>query len=159
MRVPERLGDLLRQIDRFIDRELLLAIQLVAQRRPFDEGHRVEQPPVRLARIEDADDVRVLQGATDLDLAQETFGAKRRGELRIEHLERDELVVDQVVRQIHDRHPALTELALEPVLLRELAAKRRQGLRRDRRLGHAEPLKRSALLGRRRRPPSNPGPM
>src|SRR4029078_11572110 len=97
------------------------------------------------------------EGAAALDLAQETFGAERRCELRIEHLERDEPVVDQVVRQVHDRHPTLTHPALQAVLLSKLVSKRREGLRGDRRLGHAEPLEMGVLLARPRRPPRNPG--
>ena len=93
VRVRQRLGDLLRQVERFVDRQLLLAIELVAQRRAFDEGHRVVQLPVRRARVEHAHDVRVLERAADLDLAQEAFGAERGGELRVQHLDRDVAVV------------------------------------------------------------------
>jgi hypothetical protein len=85
----------------------------------------------------------VEERASDLDLAQEPIGAQRGGELRVQHLDRDVAVVGHVVRQVHDRHSTLSQLSLEAVLLRELTAKGRQGLRRDRRLGHAEPLKKS----------------
>ena len=54
--------------------------------------------------------------------------------------------------------PPCPELSLEAVLLRELTSKGRQGLRRDRRLGHAEPPKKSRFARRARPRRATPEP-
>jgi hypothetical protein len=60
-------------------------------------------------------DVRVLELGGDPYLSKEAVGAEHGGELRPQHLDRDLAVVLQVGGEKHYRHPALTELAIEPV--------------------------------------------
>ena len=57
----------------------------------------------------------MLQRRGGLDLAQEPLGTKRRGELRVEHFDRDEPVVRRVAREIDDGHAAAADLPLDGV--------------------------------------------
>ena len=75
------------------DRELPLAVEPVAQRLALDERHHIEQQAVGLARVEQRQDVRVLQVRGDLDLREEALGAEHGGELGVQHLDGDLAVV------------------------------------------------------------------
>src|SRR2546422_3796586 len=55
----------------------------------------------------------------DLDLPQEPLGADRGCELAPEHLDRHLAVVLPVLREVHGRHAAATELAVNGVTVRE----------------------------------------
>ena len=46
---------------------------------------------------------------------EEPLGADHGGELGAQHLERDLAIVPEVVRQVDRGHPALAQLALDPV--------------------------------------------
>ena len=61
----------------------------------------------------------MLEPGGEPDLALEALGAERRGELGVQHLERDRPVVPQVVREVDGRHPAPAQLALERVSVRQ----------------------------------------
>ena len=96
MRVAERLGDLARDLQRVLERQLLLRAQPVAQRFALDVRHDVvEQPPATVgggldhAAVEEGQDVRMVELGGDGDLAQEPLGAERVGEFRVEDLDRD----------------------------------------------------------------------
>ena len=52
-----------------------------------------------------------------LDLGEEPLGAERRGEIGVQHLDRDVAVVLEVVREIDGRHAAAAELALDAVAI------------------------------------------
>ena len=62
--------------------------------------------PAVVARVEDGEDVRVLEPTADPDLAPKALGAEGRRELGVQHLERDRAVVPEVLREVHRRHPA-----------------------------------------------------
>ncbi len=57
----------------------------------------------------------MLQAGGDLDLAQESIAAERRAEFGPQHLERDEAVVLQVTREVHDGHATLPQFTLDTV--------------------------------------------
>jgi hypothetical protein len=117
--VVERRGHLLGDADGIGHGELLLAGQPVAQGLPFDERHHVEQVAVGLTRIEQRQDVRVLQIGRELDLGQEPLGADHGRELGAEHLERDPPGVADVLGEVDGRHAAGADLALEAVAVRQ----------------------------------------
>ena len=119
VRVLERVGRLAGDAERVLERELFLAREPVAEAFAFDEGHGEPELAGRLARVEHREDVRMLEPGGELDLAQEPLGAQRRGELGVQHLERDGAVVPQVVREVDRGHAAAAELALELVAVRE----------------------------------------
>ena len=54
-----------------------------------------------------------------MDLAQETLGAQRRGELRVQHFEGHWAAVLEILRQIDRGHPAAAELTLDRVMVRQ----------------------------------------
>ena len=119
VRVVERRGHLGRDSQCVGDRELLLPDEPVAERFPFDERHDIEEKGVGLARIEQRQDVRVLQVGGGSDFAQEALGADDGGELRPEHLDRHPAVVLRVLREEDRRHATLAHLALEAVAVGE----------------------------------------
>ena len=57
----------------------------------------------------------MLQGSGESDLALETLGPERGGEVGAEHLEGDEAVVAEVPGEVDRRHAAVAELALEEI--------------------------------------------
>ncbi len=87
--------------------ELLFAIQLVPERFPLDVRHHVEEERVRLARIEERQDMRMSQVRRRLDLGQETLGTDDRSQLGLQDLEGDFALVLDVVGQVHRGHAAL----------------------------------------------------
>ena len=113
VRIVERVGDFARDPHRFVDAELRLAIQLLAERLALDVGHDVVEEAVRRARIEQRQDVRMLQRRRRLDLDDEPLGAEHGGELRLENFDRDFAIVLEVVREVHRRHAAGAELSRE----------------------------------------------
>ena len=111
----ERVGDVAEDAHRVADRQLALLRQLVAEGGAVHVRHDVVEQPVGRARVVQRQDMGVLQGRRHLDLAEEALLAERGGELLPQHLERDLAVVLQVVGEIHGRHAAGAELALEAV--------------------------------------------
>ena len=63
VRVAERVGDLARDSNRVVCRQLLLTREARAQRLPGDERHHVEQQSIGAARVEQRKDVRMLEPA------------------------------------------------------------------------------------------------
>ena len=63
----------------------------------------------------------MLEPGGEPDLPEEPVGTDRRGQRRVQHLERDRAVVPEVPREVHHGHPAAAELALDPVAVRQTA--------------------------------------
>jgi hypothetical protein len=57
----------------------------------------------------------MLQDGDGLDLTQEPFGPDHCGEVGPEDLDGDSAAVFEVLGQVNRRHPALTQLPLQPV--------------------------------------------
>ena len=66
-------------------------------------------------RIDQGQDVGMLQVRGDPDFAQEALAAERRGEFGMQHLERDLPIVLEVVGEEDGGHAAPAELALDGV--------------------------------------------
>ncbi len=64
--------------DRLVDAELRLAIELVAQRLAVDERHHVIKERIGLSRIEQRENVRVLEVGGRLYFLDEPLGAQDR---------------------------------------------------------------------------------
>src|SRR5207244_3648793 len=74
---------------------------------------------------------RARQAGRGGDLAQEAIDAEARGELGMEHLDRNRSLVLQVDRQKNCRHPAAADRAVDGVAIREAAFRRaRRAVRR-----------------------------
>ena len=115
VRVLQRLGHRGSNPHRFVNRQLLVAVQTVPECVPLHVGHHIEQEGIRLARIEQRQDMRVLQVGRRLDLSQKPFRADDCGQLGLQDLERDLSLMPEIISEINRGHPALTELALDLV--------------------------------------------
>src|SRR5919112_3066215 len=87
MSVVERACDLARDANRIRNRELSLAPKSVAKRLTLDQRHDIEEEAVCLARIEELQNMRVLEIGSGLDLGQEPLGAHDSSQLRSKHFE------------------------------------------------------------------------
>ena len=75
--------------------------------------------PLDGARVVQGEDMRVHELRGEPDLAQEALGAQRLRHVGTEDLDGDGAVVAEVVRQVHRRHPAASQLALQAIVLAE----------------------------------------
>ena len=115
VRVVQRVGDVGRDAHRLVDAQLLLAIELGAQRLALDVGHHVVQEAIGGAGVEQGQDVGVLERGGGLDLLDEPVGTEHRGQLGPEHLDGDLAVVLEVGGQIDGGHAPLAQLPFEAV--------------------------------------------
>ena len=125
--VAQRVRHLARDAQRVVEGELLLALQPVAQRFPFYEGHDVvEESAGRFRRtpgVVQRQDVRMVQVGGRRDLAQKALGPEGVDQLGTEDLYRYLALVLEVVREIDRSHPARAKLAVEAVAIGQGALK------------------------------------
>ena len=112
-RDPERLGHW----------QLAIAFQPSPQRLALDIGHDVKGGPVDLARIEQWQNVRVLEVGGGSDLGQEAGRPDHGGQLPAEDFEGDAPLVAEVVGEVDRRHTPLAELPLDAVAVGQGGAK------------------------------------
>ena len=74
--VLERFGRLPGDAERVVQRQLLLAVEPVPKRFALDERHDVVEQALGLARVVEAEDVGMLEGGGDADLAEEAVAAE-----------------------------------------------------------------------------------
>ncbi len=92
-----RLAKVRRDLHRIVHWKLMVYIQLVPERRPLYIRHDVEEERVRFTRIEQRQNMRMLEVRGRLDLGQEPPGSYDRSESRLQHRARDlPLVLDVV---------------------------------------------------------------
>src|SRR5215217_1441393 len=89
VRVVERFGHADRDANGLADGQLLLAVESRAQRLALDERHDVEQQSARFARVEEWEQIGVLQVRRDLNLGEEAISPENGAELWVQELERD----------------------------------------------------------------------
>jgi len=106
------------------DLELFLALEDVAERLPFDEGHHIEEESVGDARVVEWEDVRVLEARGDLDLLEESVGADDRAEFWVEDFEGDLAVVAEVLGEEDGGHASAGGFAVDAVAVGEAASRR-----------------------------------
>ena len=95
--------------------ELALARQLRAQRLAAHVRQYIEEDAVRAARVDEREDVRVIELRRDAHLLEEPVGADDGGEIGAEHLERDVAIVLEIAREVDGRHSSGAELATDPI--------------------------------------------
>ena len=108
MGIAERVGHLAGDLERVLDRELLLAVEPVPEGLALDEGHDVIQQSWVVGRerrlddtaVEEWEDVRVAEVRRGLDFAEEALGAECGGEFGAEDLDGDLAVVLQVLGEV-----------------------------------------------------------
>jgi hypothetical protein len=100
VRIAQRIGHFARDQQCFIQGQLLLPLQPVPQRLNFDEWHRVVHEAAHLPRVEQGQDVWVVEAGGDADFAKEPVGAQRGGGFGAENLEGDRAVVLEVLSEV-----------------------------------------------------------
>jgi hypothetical protein len=98
-----------------VDRELVLALEALAKRFPFDVGHHVIEKPSDLAGVEERKYVRVIQSRDDSDLSQEPVGPHGLRQSGVEDFYRDYALVLDVLRETHCSHATAPKLAVDRV--------------------------------------------
>jgi len=101
--------------DRFVDGELVLALESLAQRLAFDVRHHVVEKSLDLSGIEERKDVRVIESRGDFDLAEKPLRPDRLGESGVKNFQRNDTLVFGVLREANGSHPTPTELAVNGV--------------------------------------------
>ncbi len=96
-----------------------LTVQACAQRLAHDERHYVIEESVRLARVVERENVRVLEAGGHPDLLQEPLRPEDRGELLTQHFHRHLAVVPDVVGEVDGRHPTPADLTLDGIAASE----------------------------------------
>ena len=94
--------------------------QPVAQRLALDERHHVEEQPVRLAGIEQRQDVRVTAAVPRCWISRRKRSLPTAcGELGTQHLDRHLAAVPEVLGEVDRGHAAVAEFALDAVAVGE----------------------------------------
>ncbi len=83
-----------------------------------DERHCEVEQTVGFARIEQGQDVGVLERRGQANLAFESLGAGGHGDLRLQHLERDVAPVASVGRPEHGRMATLADRLVHLIAIR-----------------------------------------
>ena len=93
------------------------ALERIAQRHAVEELHRHEQSAVlRLAEVEHADRVRMLQARARLRLVVEALDPRLiASHLLVQHLQRDDAVDRHLARLVDDAHAAFADACLDLV--------------------------------------------
>jgi hypothetical protein len=113
--VVEGGGDLAADRDDLVEAHSIPgAGQPLSQRVRLDEWHRVPGYVARDTRVEQRENVGVVEAGRDTNLAEEPLRAERRHERRIEDLDGDLAIALEIAGEIDGGHPAATELALDP---------------------------------------------
>jgi hypothetical protein len=119
VRVRQRPRHVAEDAHRLIHGQLALPPEPRAERLALDEGHRVVEQPVSLARAEQRDDVRVPEAGGELDLTPESLSAGGARQLWREDLHYDLSSERGLLGREDARHPATAEFPLDAVCTAE----------------------------------------
>ena len=138
VRVRQRVRQLGGPAQHVRERLRAVAAEAVAQALALHQRHGVPQQRRAharlgggLARIDEGQDVRMLEPCGEPDLAQEPVGAETGGQLGPEDLDRNRAIVAEVVRAVDHGHAAAAELPLDPVAVGERGGKAGGGVGQD----------------------------
>jgi hypothetical protein len=115
VRIVHRTGYSGGDVHRFVNRELPLAVQTLAQRFALHIRHHIEEETVGFPGIEEGEQRWMLQVGGKLDLAEDTLRAYYRSEVGFEDLEGDVPVVFDIAREVNGRHPAGADFAFDAI--------------------------------------------
>ncbi len=104
--VVERAGYLLGDPHRVADGQLPLAVDARAKRFADDEWHHIVEQGIGLTRIEQRQDVRMLELGGGLYLGKKPLAAERGAEVGMQHFDGDIAVVLEIVTEKNSRHSA-----------------------------------------------------
>jgi hypothetical protein len=126
---PQGISDLSSDGSGLRDAQLSFGLQTGAERPALDVGRGVPERAVRVAGIENGEDVGVLQAGGDPDLLEKPLRADEPGELVPDNFEGDRTSVPEVLHQVDHGHAATAQLALEPIPLGQGRSQSRQRIR------------------------------
>jgi hypothetical protein len=115
VRVGERIGDVAKDVNRLSKGKAPSPPQSRAERFPLDVRHDVEQQGTGRARVEERQDMWMLEVSGEPDLREEPLHANPGSDLGLQHLNGDVALVFQIVRKIDDSHASGAQLAHEPI--------------------------------------------
>ena len=121
VRKAHRLDDLLCNAHSLFHRELRLTIQSLPQRLTVDKRHRVEGQVADHSRLDHVRDARVIEVRGEFDLAEEALLGDYARELWPKDFYRRVLTAARIRAQVDCRHPTVTELPLDTVVVAEHA--------------------------------------
>ena len=115
VRVRQRVGGSADDLHRLTERQPPVARESLPERLALNEGHRVVEEPIGVARGEHRDDVRVPKPRRERDLALEPLGAHLARELGRKHLHNDAPTERRLGSHEDAAHAPAPEFALECV--------------------------------------------
>jgi hypothetical protein len=119
MGVTQRGRNLMGDSQRVLQAELPLTRHPGAERLTVDVRHGVVGQPVSGARVEQRQDIGMLEMGGDLDFPKEALRTERLGQFGMQDLERDEPTMLQVEREVHGGHAPAPQLRFDDVLAGE----------------------------------------
>ena len=115
VRGVERVGHLAGNAQRVGERQRSLALEPLLQRIARDERHDEERQLAPHARVEQRQDVRMMNAGDEPDLGQKPLGGE--GQCRPQHLQGDRAIVLAIVGQVDHGGGAMADLSLDLVPL------------------------------------------
>ena len=128
VRVGECAGNFAPNAHRLLHGQAVVGAEPLPHRVAFDVWHHVKELVVRLPRIVDGENVWMLKARGELDLAKKALSTERVRELRVQHLDCDEALVPNVVRQVHRRCAPTTNLTLQDIASGESFVEKRRNV-------------------------------
>ena len=102
---------------------MALPHESLAQRLTPDERDHVPEEPVGLARVDQGEDVGMVQPGGEPDFIEKPLSAEHGADVRPQHLDRHLAIVLRVAREVHGRHPTLADHPLDGVAVAECGLK------------------------------------
>src|SRR5262249_32613514 len=108
-------GDGPRDEDRLFEGKLPLLRESVTEAPAIHDRHYAVQHSFRLTRVEQRNDVRMVQRRREADFPEKSRTDQRLDELRLERLDGDHPSLRGIAREVHDRRSTTTQLPLDLV--------------------------------------------
>ena len=136
------LGHIGGNANRFVDRKLPLAFETLTEGLALHIRHDVEEEIVGFPRVEEREDMGVLQTSRRLDFGEEAVSPDCRGQLRLQDLQRNLAPMFEVLGQVDRGHASRTELADDAVATPEGFVELGRGVHvHGERMGLSRPLR------------------
>ncbi len=115
MRIVQGIRHFACDLERVVDRQLVLPGEPLPQRVSLDIGHDIVDQAIDLIGVVERQDMGMVKASRDLNLTQEPGGSHLGGQVGAEHLYGDRALVLEVVGQEYLGHAALPQLSLDLV--------------------------------------------
>jgi len=115
MGIVERGGHGRGDADRFLDRQLALPLEPRPERFAGHVRHDVIELPFDGARVDQPEDMGMIQVGRDLDFLEKPIAPDQRREVGLEDLDGDLAMVPEIVGEINRRHAAGADGPLDPI--------------------------------------------